>query len=374
MNFSVGGIFKVWKGLPGQLKFFGEFHNHVTDYGMNILASKALKDAITKVHVGSGSTAPTNSDTALESEVASTTTTTINTQVNSSGGGYVGWKRKFSFSAGAAEGTLTELGLSDGTSLFNRQLFTDYAGNITSIVVGASDVLEILCEVRIYGPSTGYNKSSNDNFTINSESYTNNFGAYSYWYSGHRDDGYIPYRPFNYLNSTSWWSLGASTNNYSSGYSGTSFPLCLPDSVSMNTYVEDSFQLNFTLTWNAGTYTSGNVNLLVGYKYSVYPNTWKTFFELGIGSPYNQYQETAWTASTAYLENEYLISALGDSYIYKVITAGTSHTSAPTWPTTIGGTVTDGNGVEYECVAPLLRVESSESLTLNVRISWSRET
>lgn len=373
MRFSIGGRFKVWKGLPGKLELITEFHNHVTDYGLDKIASKSIADLMYRLYVGSGSTAPADSDIALESVVASTTTTTTDSLVYSNSEGYAGLKKKFSFSAGAAEGTLTELGLSDGTSLFNRQLFTDYAGETTSIVVSSDEVLEILCEVRVY-TSNGINvKSNNNNFIIGSDSYTCNFSTASYFYSGHKTDGLFPYKALNYLNSTGWWSIYKSTTNYSAGDSGIISGIS-PNSVSLDSYVAGSFQLNFTLTWNTGTYTYGNVNLLLGSHYSLFPNIMKKFFEMGISSPYNQYQETPWVASTAYLETEMFISALGDSYIYKVTVAGTSHTIAPTWPTTVGDTVTDGNGVEYECVGALLRVETSEALTLNVNVSWGRET
>ena len=53
----------------------------------------------------------------------------------------------------------------------------------------------------------------------------------------------------------------------------------------------------------------------------------------------------SWAASTAYALDDLVIPATSNGYTYKCTTAGTTAGSAPTWPTTIGGTVTDGTVV-----------------------------
>lgn len=58
----------------------------------------------------------------------------------------------------------------------------------------------------------------------------------------------------------------------------------------------------------------------------------------------------AWAAATAYLVGQIRRPTTGNTYVYRVSVAGTSHaTTEPTWPTTIGATVTD-NGVTWTCV------------------------
>jgi hypothetical protein len=56
---------------------------------------------------------------------------------------------------------------------------------------------------------------------------------------------------------------------------------------------------------------------------------------------------TAWQASTAYSLGDIVVPTAGleNGFRYECTTAGTSDSSAPTWPTTEGGTVTDGTAV-----------------------------
>src|SRR5690242_11682894 len=53
--------------------------------------------------------------------------------------------------------------------------------------------------------------------------------------------------------------------------------------------------------------------------------------------------------TTAYTAGQIVRPATGNTYVYQCITAGTSGGSVPTYPTTIGGTVTDGT-VTWLCV------------------------
>ena len=66
----------------------------------------------------------------------------------------------------------------------------------------------------------------------------------------------------------------------------------------------------------------------------------------------------AWTASTAITAGEVVVPTTMNGHLYICTTAGTTGTTQPTWPTTSGGTLTDGT-VTWTEMTPDLQANTS---------------
>lgn len=77
----------------------------------------------------------------------------------------------------------------------------------------------------------------------------------------------------------------------------------------------------------------------------------------------------SWTVSransTAYALGQIVRPATGNGFVYQALTAGTTAGTVPTYPTTIGGTVTDG-GVTWLCVGT-----GVVAVTMSGTASWT---
>ena len=140
------------------------FPNLITDFGLNALGSE-VKDRLVVCSVGSGTTAPSNSDTALSSPVALTDTTKDGSDIvgASAEPPYYGWRRTTKrFDIGVAAGNLSEVGMSSREStnpivadpLFSRALILDGNGDPTTITVLSDEYLDVTYELRVYAPAT----------------------------------------------------------------------------------------------------------------------------------------------------------------------------------------------------------------------------
>lgn len=68
----------------------------------------------------------------------------------------------------------------------------------------------------------------------------------------------------------------------------------------------------------------------------------------GAGWIFRFITSTTWAITTAYQVGTRRVPTVANGYIYRVIVAGTSGASEPTWPTTVGASVTDGS-VTWAC-------------------------
>lgn len=75
-----------------------------------------------------------------------------------------------------------------------------------------------------------------------------------------------------------------------------------------------------------------------------------------------------WAASTAYVVGDVVRPATKNGYAYECTVAGTSHTSAPTWPTTLDETVAD-NSVTWKCVVDTCEAAGFQGFTIPAAFS-----
>jgi len=135
-------------GRDGKVKQEGEMHNLVLDQGLDYVASFGLSIPVfAYCAVGTGSTAPAVTDTGLVAEISRVNTTYQGDSRNMVSNGVYDVTRYFEFTYGAANGNLTEFGMSPnsaaGTNLFSRALFVDGGGTPTPITKTSAEKLRI---------------------------------------------------------------------------------------------------------------------------------------------------------------------------------------------------------------------------------------
>lgn len=138
----------------GVKRLLAEFDNLVTDIGLNQLGFGGVNPYC---RVGSGSTAPANTDTTLVSQIGATGSTTANAAGYSSTAPWYSWNRDtYRFAAGVAAGNVSEVGIgwnTTGPTLFSRALVKDAEGNPTTITVLSDEYLDVTYECRLYSPT-----------------------------------------------------------------------------------------------------------------------------------------------------------------------------------------------------------------------------
>lgn len=141
--------------IPGTRRVAADwFPNLITNAGLNACLANTITDFIQTCQVGSGSTTPAFTDTALVAMVASSNTEQTHTLGFSSSAPYYGWRRRtVRFATGVAAGNLSEVGMFGGSLMFSRALIVDGGGSPTTIVVLSDEILDVTYEVRSYVPT-----------------------------------------------------------------------------------------------------------------------------------------------------------------------------------------------------------------------------
>lgn len=150
--------------IPGTEKVAADwFDNLITNYGMDLLGTQVMLASTSSgapwyaCRVGTGSTPAANTDNALVSQLASTTTINANVSGASGTAPYYGWyRRTFRFAAGAAAGNISEVGVGSattGATLFSRALIVDGSGNPITLTILPDEILDVVYEYRMYPPA-----------------------------------------------------------------------------------------------------------------------------------------------------------------------------------------------------------------------------
>lgn len=157
-NIGVAGLYRVQVRRPDNSVRVdtGWFKNLITNQGLEYLGNTS--GYLTACQVGTGNTAPANTDTGLATYLAGSSTIHSTSQAaQGSAPYYVARTNTYRFAAGVATGNISEVGIGTaptGSVLFSRALILDGGGSPTTITVLADEVLDVTYQLRIYPPTT----------------------------------------------------------------------------------------------------------------------------------------------------------------------------------------------------------------------------
>lgn len=129
------------------------FPNLIVNAGLDAIGNNATW--LSQCFVGSGNNAPANTDTSLQTLVASTSSINVNTQGNSGSSPWFGTTTNtYRFAIGVATGNLAEVGVgTDATHIFSRALILDGGGSPTTITVLSSEALDVTYQLQNNSPT-----------------------------------------------------------------------------------------------------------------------------------------------------------------------------------------------------------------------------
>lgn len=129
------------------------FKNLILNQGLDAWFINDVNSIMNTCRVGTGSSEPVVTQTGLDSELATTNTSTTST--GNSGGvpvWYSYYQRTYTFGLGAVVGNIAEIGIGQASLLCTRALIKDTEGDPTVISVTADEQLIVIYELRKYPP------------------------------------------------------------------------------------------------------------------------------------------------------------------------------------------------------------------------------
>lgn len=252
LTLQAQGYFTISTDKRGKL---AEFPNLIVNTGLNILAAG---NYLARCFVGSGTVAPTVNDTQLGSFIAESADIFNAVTGCATSAPYYSYARySYRFSAGTAQGNLSEVGIGysiSGTrTLFSRALIKDSFGDPTTITLLPDEILEVTYELRHYMPV---------NDVTGSITFTGNLaGTYSYTLRASNVTYFTGPNNFSGWDSTTAYTRSHpnGANAYSTGIAAiTSAPggaAYSSTSVVVPTYVKGTYTTSIKYTWGI---TDGN--------------------------------------------------------------------------------------------------------------------
>ena len=238
--------------LTGESRNLASFENLILDSGLNRLGTGGVIDGAC---VGTGTTAPENSQTSLASllRVTSTRQSIAELAGSTTAPYYAELRIVYRFAAGTAAGNLSEVGLGWDVNawantvggLWCRALIKDSQGNPTTITVLSDEVLDIVYTVQLHPPTSDITGT----FNLSGEAYqytlrpawVNKRTYYNSWEAGRTTGGI-----FSFGVAAFTGGIG----NITEGPSGTAG---YNISMTKQTYVNNSKQCVFTVAADLNT-------------------------------------------------------------------------------------------------------------------------
>jgi len=128
--------------------------NIITDLGLNTWGGGF---SLTYCHIGTGTSTPATTDTALQSFSASTSSTGSSTG-NLGTPTYVGYRTwSYRFNVGVLNGNYSEVGVGSSNTtgnLFSRALIVDGGGSPTTITIISTEYLDVYYQLQVVPPLT----------------------------------------------------------------------------------------------------------------------------------------------------------------------------------------------------------------------------
>ena len=153
-GFYSGKAIKPGVGVTRSFGIHAPNPNLLTDLGLNAMGTSP---ALNRMHLGTGTNPPAESDTALQVFGVNVSNAPTITQGVASESPYFGWQRyTWTSAVGGATGNWTEIGISNqptSGNLRSRALILDSGGNPVAFPVLADEQFQGTYEFRCYAPS-----------------------------------------------------------------------------------------------------------------------------------------------------------------------------------------------------------------------------